>query len=84
MAKEAKSKYAADDITDENLVPRLKARLGEFGVNLDKTKITFVPGHLTIVCEDGTVEEFAGKTSIELYDKVMDRCFDVNIIVLTK
>lgn len=80
----AESKYAANDVTNENLVSRIKAELVDFGENPAKYEFYFSPGYLTIKCPDKTVESFAGKTAIEIYDKFMDRCYDVNIIVLKK
>lgn len=80
----AESKYAADDVTNENLVSRIKAKLVDFGEDPAKYEFRFAPGLLTIKCPDETVESFTGKTAIEIYDKVMDRCYDVTIIVLRK
>ena len=82
MAAETKNKFAADDITDQNLVSRLEDVLRGFGLDMRKTKIAFVPGHLTVECPDGTTERFQGRTAKELFEKAMARCFDVNVIVL--
>ncbi len=81
MAAEPKNKFAADDITDQNLVSRLEDVLRGYP-DLRKAKITFIPGHLTIACPDGTIEKFQGRTAKELFEKFAARCFDVNVSVL--